>query len=186
MIALPEEEFRTLLDDRGILRPFALEAPPRSGAYTVFAQRSDARVEIDLWERQAAQFFETRLGLTVPKRYEFDAPKVDAAHIVVLPPRSARGIRLCYGRPRTSDDLHMAEEADARAGSAGLGLLARRCVTVWLIEASGEPDALALLLAAILASVVLGPILSPDERELFGVRTARRKLQALASPHTSS
>jgi hypothetical protein len=177
MTMLREEDFRALLDERGILRPSALEPPPRSGAYTVFAQRRDARVEIELWERYAAQFFETRLGLTVPKRYDFDAPTVDAAHVVVLPPGGKEGIRLCYGRPRAADDLRAAEDADMRAGSPGLGLLARRCTTVWLIEPRVQADRLALLLAAILASVVLGPILSPDERELFGVRTARAKLE---------
>jgi hypothetical protein len=50
---------------------------------------------------------------------------------------------------------------------------------VWLVETASEPDRAALLLAAILASVVLGPILSPDGRDLFGVRTARAKLEAL-------
>jgi hypothetical protein len=179
MIALPDEDFRGRLDSRGILTPGALEPPARSCAYTIFAQRSDARVEIDLWERHAAQFFETRLGLTVAKRYDFEAPKVDAARVVVLPPGGPEGVRLCYGRPRVSDDLRAAEDADALAGSPGLGLLARRCATVWLIETIGEPDGVALLFAAILASVVLGPILSPDQRELFGVRTARAKLGAL-------
>jgi hypothetical protein len=178
MTARADEDFRGRLDNRGILISGALAPPSRSCAYTVFAQRSDARVEADLWERHAAQFFETRLGLTVAKRYDFEAPKVDAARVVVCPPGGPEGVRLCYGRPRESDDLRVAEDADALAGSPGLGLLARRCATVWLIETIGEPDRLALLFAAILASVVLGPILSPDERELFGVRTARAKLEA--------
>ncbi len=181
MSALSEEEFRDRLDDHGILRPFALDPPRRADAYTVFGQRTDARLEINLWERHAEQFFETRLGLTVPKRYDFDAPPVDAARVVVLPLGGPEGIRLCYGRPRVDDDLRAAEDADTRGGSAGLGLLARRCATVWLVETSGEPDRLALLLAAIVASVVLGPILSPDERELFGVRTARAKLGSYTS-----
>jgi hypothetical protein len=172
-----EQDFRTLFDDRGILRPGALASPLRTRAYTVFAQRKDARVEIDLWERHASQFFEARLGLVVPKRYDFDAPKVDAARVVLLPTGGDQGIRLCYGRPRADDDLRIAEDADTRAGSPGLGLLARRCPTVWLVETSGDSDRLSLLLAAILASVVLGPILSPDGRELFGVRTARTKLE---------
>jgi hypothetical protein len=181
MTARSEEEFRTLLDERGVLRLLALEPPSRSASYTVFAQRTDARVETALWERHAAQFFETRLGLTVPKQYPDDAPKLDAARVVVLPPVGSEGVRLCYGRPRTDDDLRAAEDADTRAGSPGLGLLARRCATVWLVETVGEPDRLALLLAAILASVVLGPILSPDARDLFGVRTARAKLEALSA-----
>ena len=60
----------------------------------------------------------------------------------------------------------------------GLALLARRCQAVWIVErADGEPDRLALLLSAILASVLLGPILDPARGELFGVKTARAKLE---------
>jgi hypothetical protein len=91
--------------------------------------------------------------------------------------------RLCFGRPRERDDLRAAEEADVRAGSAGLGRLAQRCMTVWLVATEGEADAAALRIAAILASVVLGPILSPDGQDLFGVRTARTKLEALGVPY---
>jgi hypothetical protein len=36
---------------------------------------------------------------------------------------------------------------------------------------------LALRLAAILASVVLGPILDPETSEIFGVKTARLKIE---------
>lgn len=42
-----------------------------------------------------------------------------------------------------------------------------------------DDDTLALTLAAILASILLGPILDPRRSELFGVKTARRKLEAL-------
>ena len=47
-----------------------------------------------------------------------------------------------------------------------------------------DPDALALRLAAILASVLLGPILDARVPELFGVKTARAKLDALRTERT--
>ena len=55
--------------------------------------------------------------------------------------------------------------------------MARRCQTVWLVARTDDADPLALRLAAILASVVLGPILDARGPELFGVKTARAKLE---------
>lgn len=184
-VAIPnDDELRALLDARGLLRDGALEAPARSTAFTVFAQRTDARLEVDAWERHAAQFFSTRVGLVVEKRYGEDAPPiVDAARVVVAPSDAPPGTRLCFARPREDDDLDAAESADIRAGSPGLGLLAKRCGYVWLVAAEGDDDRLALLLAAIVASVVLGPILSPDQASLFGVRSARAKLDARGSAY---
>jgi hypothetical protein len=180
---LREENFQSRLDDHGILRPGAFEAPARSGAFTVFAQRRDARVEAELWRRHAEQFFGTRLDLTVPKQYAFDPPDTDVAQVVLSTSGSPEAARFCFGRPRTDDDLFAADEADVRQGAAGLGKLAQRCHTVWLVVTEGDPDGVALRLAAILASVVLGPILSPDGSELFGVRTARLKLEKGEGPY---
>jgi hypothetical protein len=177
-----DEEMRALVDDDGLLREGAIASPPREEAYTVFGQRRDARFEMDAWERHAAQFFATRVGLTIAKRYDREggaAPVVDVARIVIAPNDGPPGTRFCFARPREGADFDVAEAADIRAGSPGLGLLARRCEYVWLVVAEGESDRVALLGAAIIASVVLGPILSPDQRELFGVRTARAKLEKL-------
>jgi hypothetical protein len=186
-----EEDFPQLLDDYGILRPGTLEPPLRTQAFTVFAQRSDARVEAAAWERHAAQFFGVELRLPFPKRYVFDPPRRDAALVSVTPANRPASTRLCYGRPREKDDLFAADEADLRQGSAGLGRLAQRCAFVWLVEVEvdvegeGErnDDEPALRLAAILASVVLGPILTPDGETLLGVRSARAKLESLGGPY---
>jgi hypothetical protein len=177
------EGFLKLVDGEGILRPDAMEALSPAESLTVFSQRPDARIELSVWKRHAEEFFGTRLGLTLDKRYPEGFPAIDAAP-VVLSPRDgeADGVRLCYGRPRTAEDLRAAEDADMRAGNTGLGLLARRCPSVWLVATEGESDRTALLIAAIVASVVLGPILSP-EQALFGVKTARGRLEKLAGPY---
>jgi len=82
-------------------------------------------------------------------------------------------------RPSGTDDLALAVRADERAGPGGTGLalVARRCPTVWLISRTLDPDPLALRLSAILASVLLGPILDARVPELFGVKTAREKME---------
>ncbi len=183
MSTLREEDFLAALDDRGILRPGALEPPPRSACYTVFAQRADARVEAETWRRHAAQFFGTELSLAPPKDYAFDPPPFDAARVEVRSPNEPRAVRTCYGRPATRDDHLAAEEAELVCRTSGMARLAQRCGSVWLVEAGGATDLVSLLVAAVLASVVLGPILTPDGKEIFGVRTARVKLDEKGGPY---
>jgi hypothetical protein len=158
--------------------------PVREAAFLVFAQRPDARVDIAGWSAQAERFFSTRLGLAEEKRYASgaSAPLTDEARFVVAPERETPGIRSAFARPCEADDLALATMADERAGPGGTGLalVARRCQTVWLVSRACDPDPLALRLAAILASVLLGPILDVRGPELFGVKTARAKLEALA------
>lgn len=180
-----DEAFRALVDGRGILREGALASPARTSCFTVFAQRPDARVELATWQQHAARFFEARVGLVVDKSYDTHRgfPHVDAARVVIAPPNAPGATRYCFARPREGDDLAAAEDADIAAGSPGLGLLARRCPVVWLVVAEDGDDGAALLFSAILASVVLGPILAPDQRALFGVRTARAKLATLGTPY---
>lgn len=177
-----DEELAAMLDERGVLRPGASLDPPEP-AYLVFAQRSDARCEIDAWRRNGERFFGTTVGLTVDKRYGGIYPDVDAARVVVAPGENVGGVRLCYARPATGADQDAAARADARAGYTGLADLARRCKTVWLVERQGEADRTALLLAAVVASVLLGPILDVGAAELFGVRTARVKLEGGSAPY---
>lgn len=184
MQPLTEESFRQLLDEQGVLRPGALGAPDRNGAYAVFAQRPDVRLDIEALKRQAEQFFATKIGMTVDKRYGDVAPEVDAARVIVSGgDATASGTRLCYGRAVDPSDLAAAEEAERAIGTYGLALLAQRCRTIWTVVPEGEDDRAALTIAAILASALLGPILSPGGQEIIGVRSARLKLEGRASPY---
>jgi hypothetical protein len=156
-------------------------APLREESYLVFAQRMDARVDIDAWNDHAVRFFATRVGLAEDVKQDPATGVPTAAVSLVLAPQGAPpGIRSLFARPREAGDLALAEEADANAGSPGLALLARRCESVWLVIREVEPDSLALLGAAILASLMLGPILDVRGPELYGVKTARAKLDAIA------
>lgn len=184
MPALTEESFRALLDERGVLRGGALAAPDRNQSYAVFAQRRDARLDVAALERQAAQFFAIKLGLTVDKRYGEPVPSVDAARVVVAGgDGTASGTRLCYARPVDASDLAAAEEAERAMGTYGLALLAQRCTTLWCVVPEVELDRAALTIAAIFASTMLGPIMSPLGREIYGVRGARLKLEGHSSPY---
>ena len=182
--ALTEEAFRALLDDRGVLRAGALARPDRETCFSVFAQRSDAALDIEAIKRQAQQFFATKIGLTVDKRYDDVPPAADAARIVVASADAgASGTRLVYGCAVDPSDLVAADEAERAIGTYGLALLARRCKTIWTIVPESDDDRAALAIAAILASALLGPILSPGGKEIYGVRGARLKLEGRAPPY---
>jgi hypothetical protein len=158
-------------------------ATAHESGYVVFAQRADATIDIATWNAQAERFFSTRLGLAEDKHYAAGAaaPRRDEARFVIAPAGETPGIRSAYARPCEADDLALALRADERAGPGGTGLalVAHRCQTVWLIARALDPDPLALRLAAVLASVLLGPILDVRVPELFGVKTAREKLDAM-------
>lgn len=179
-----EEKFRSALDARGILIPGSLPRPSHAEAYTVFAQRSDASLDVVALRNQASRFFKAKIGLTVDKRYDGFAPDEDAARIVLATDDAqTSGTRLVYGRRADSGDLAAAEAAERKQGTNGMALLAQRCGVVWSVVREGDDDRVAIAIAAIFASVLLGPVLSPDGKELFGVRTARMKLEEKAAPY---
>ena len=167
-------------------------APPEA-SFAVFAQARDASVDIEAWNRHAERFFATRVGLTEERRGP--AATMDVVGFVIAPAEERPAVRRAFARPAQEEDYARAEAAEATAPGAGLARLARRCGMVWLVEredamdesvgetvgetvGTRDGDRAALLLAAILASILLGPILDGRTRELFGVKTARAKLEA--------
>lgn len=179
-----EESFRALLDARGVLLPGALPPPSLRAAFAVFAQRTDAALDLPALTAQASRFFSAKLGATVEKSYGGHAPRIDAARIVLHKAEpEISGTRLCFGRPATADDHARADAAERAQQTHGMALLARRCETVWLVVQEADDDRVALTIAAIFASSMLGPILSPSGDALFGVRTARMKLEGHPRPY---
>lgn len=179
-----EEELRAALDPRGLLVPGAIPEPPRRTVYTVFAQRSDACLDLVALRHHASRFFGAKIGLTVDKRYGGHAPDMDAARIVLsTDDASTSGTRLIYGRRAEAADVDAAGAAERAQNTTGMALLAQRCGAVWLVVREGEDDRVALLVSAIFASVMLGPILTPAGDRLLGVRSARLELERRARPY---
>jgi hypothetical protein len=150
------------------------------GSFVVFSQSESTLVDAAAWDAHAQRFFRTRLTVADAihgDRLGSSAHGRAAADVALLvaPDGEAAGVRFVLARPRDAEDLALADAADA--ARTGLALLARRCPTVWLVARETDDDPLALRLAAILASVLLGPILDARTPELLGVKSARARFE---------
>jgi hypothetical protein len=139
-----------------------------SETWRVFSQDDSPRLRVREWQHNASRFFETPIELK-------------ESHGVVAKLAVGPAAREVRGRLRDEDDLRDALEAENARGNGMYDLAERRCGSVWLVEREGPEDRTALILAAVIASVCLGPILG--DGALFGVRTAREKINELGSPY---
>jgi hypothetical protein len=146
--------------------------------YLVFSQEPGECVPFERLLAAAARFFAAKL-----ERRELGEHAI-GVDLSVARPAIAGSFRIAL-RKTTHEDLMNARDAEARGRAAGMSALAEKCATVWVIDAAGaEPPTSAafLTLAAICASVALGPVLPPDGATLFGVRGAiERRDRALAA-----
>jgi hypothetical protein len=137
-------------------------------SWRVFAQDDSPRLRTREWQHNARQFFETELEIKDP-------------HGVIAKLAIGPAAREISGRRREENDLRDALEAENARGNGMYDLAERRCGSIWLVEREGPEDRAALVIAAVIASVCLGPILG--DGALFGVRTAREKIDELGSPY---
>jgi hypothetical protein len=152
-----------------------------AGAWLAFVQAEQARVDfVGLLE--AARRHHAGLQLVVLEESGFDPagppPELTRARLAVTnaaPPYSGRFT--LTARPRDEEDLAAAREAEARGRASGMAALAERCRFVWEIAPDPDADEAALLqLAALCATVALGPVLPADRSTLLGVRSAMTRL----------
>ncbi len=159
-----------------------------SSAYTLFSAEGSARIDIAPLAHKARTFFATSLEIDPAKAYpEGRTPPADAMFVEVQP----------FGKPDvlptrvfvvtwSLDDcpaFRDVGDAAARAiGGAGMDVLVARAKRIWQVSKQPEhgSDAHASLrVAAILASVLLAPIVPPEGRTIYGVKGARERLEKL-------
>jgi hypothetical protein len=154
--------------------------PARTEAFTVFAQQTDTRLDVPSWRGHAERFFGGTVEDHALTSLEIDPQGSREARVVFSDRTCPLCTRSVFVRLRTDDDLEAAVAAERSGdGGAGLSTLAKRCGVVILVVTEAAPDPDALFLSAVIAGVALGPILTPGQDHLWGVNTARRKLDEM-------
>jgi hypothetical protein len=143
-----------------------------SVALLVFAQSDDTALPFERLSTHARAHFDAVLAT--------DGPRDSGAARISYETDAARGdFDVCI-RLAGAEDRDAAREIERRKPTGGLADLAARCKAVWEVDARGEPpEWLVFEFAALLASVALGPILTPDHSILLGVRSARERANRL-------
>ena len=143
-----------------------------SVTFLVFSQSDDIALPVDRLTAQARAHFDAVLSATRPE----DSGATRFAYAT----RGARGEFDVSIRAAGAADVAGARQAERNGPGGGLADLAARCKAVWSIEPSEQPpEWLAFEFYALLASVALGPILTPDGSSLLGVRSARERANRL-------
>ncbi|MDI1451979.1 hypothetical protein [Polyangium sp. 6x1] len=160
-----------------------VEPLPVSSAYTLLASDPSARVDIALWAHKARMFFGVALEIEPPKAYpNGETPAADAAFVSVLRKgrRAATRVHVVTVPVEEAPEARRSAEAGAAAiGGAGMDVLVQRGRRVWQVSneiAEGDDPDAPLTLAAILASILLAPIVPPGGGTIFGVKGARERL----------
>lgn len=160
---------------------------PAAGAWCLFSPELAARADLPRWRQQAATFFDADLAavqtLTDPVLPPSAALELDVTSLRGGGPTRVRVVTVALDEAPAL--LAHAEEAVAAIGGAGFDALLRKARRLWQVQArpvgGGDPRA-PLVVAAVLASVLLAPVVPPGERTAFGVRGARLRLMDAGWP----
>lgn len=147
---------------------------PPALAWSVLSPSPGDALELPRWMAVARAHFDAELGLGDP------AADAGVWTLTVAPAREVA--RAAVVRLRTialaeaPAVLAAARRGCEAIGGAGMDALVARAVRVWQVEDDGTTAP--LVLAGVLASALLGPVVPPGEVTIFGVRGARARLAA--------
>jgi hypothetical protein len=145
--------------------------------YLVFSQQRSTSPDVGQLARHARRFF----GATFELREQGEGGDMRAVVITLSGAKGEAGapifarVRACH-----EGDYEAADRAEIAGKAGGMARLARRCPFVWEVDEGAGGRAEVLRLCAILASVLLGPVMPPEGDTLFGVRGARERAERLA------
>ncbi len=161
----------------------AVSAEPVARSWTLMSPEDSSRMIEARWAHQARRFFSAALTLRPTKHYPGNGwPLADRAIVQLTAAGGERSEVTLLTLPLARAPLTMvaAKRAVAAIGGAGFDALLPRTQRVWQVAAepcSGDPRG-PLLLGAILASLLLAPLLPPTADAIFGVKGARERLHA--------
>jgi hypothetical protein len=161
-----------------------MTALPSTEAFTVYSPEALALVDSARFRHQAATFLDARgevigVGGTLPD--------IAALALDVGPPVGAmtRIEVRTFPSSEAPELMAAAERGVVAIGGAGFDALIARTRRIWQVPSHVDGDArVPLVVAGLLASVLLGPIVPPDEETIYGVKGARLRLQARGWPHS--
>lgn len=146
-------------------------------AWTLLSPDASASLDLPRWMHAARTFLSAELSS------HGDSPLGE--HLVgVAPSRDVSKVTIVRVRTISLDEapsLRAAADAGVRAiGGAGMDALVAKARRAWQIDRNVDGDVRApLVLAATLATVMLAPIVPPDEVTIYGVRGARVRLERM-------
>jgi hypothetical protein len=167
----------------------AISPLPTAQSFSLLAPEPSPRIDAGRWAHQARTSLRAVLELAQPKRYpSATMPLADAVHVTVVhldaveTARPTQVLVLTLPLDR-APAVRAAAVAGAEAiGGAGFDVLVTRGQRLWqvsdAVEEGGDRRA-PLAVAAMLAAVYLAPIVPPGGGTIFGLKTARQRLEAL-------
>lgn len=158
---------------------------PPAEAFTILSPDALARVESARFTQQARTFLDAEV--VVVGDVSGTLPDIATVELDVAAAGQAKtrvAVRTFPISPG-SELIEAAERGVRAIGGAGFDALVARAKRIWQVPVAVDGDPRApLVVAALLASVLLGPIVPPNEETIFGVKGARTRLQALGWPHS--
>ncbi|WP_437708985.1 hypothetical protein WMF45_32490 [Sorangium sp. So ce448] len=167
-----------------------IELLPPSQGWSLLSPEPEARIDEHRWAHQARVFFGAELTLVQKKAYPSGTtPMADAVEVDIARTASS-------STPRTSSRVLVATVPLDRAplvraaaaagvqaiGGRGFDALLARARRVWQVQEPaivGDDGRAPLVVTAVLAAVLLAPVVPPGEETIFGVKGARERLQRL-------
>lgn len=158
-----------------------VEAWAPGACWTLLSPQLSSRIDAARLAHQARRFFSTELTLLSPeKHYPADGwPLADCATVRLSVGEVTTEVALLTLPPaRAPQAMAAADRGVVAIGGAGFDVLVKRTQRVWQIAAepvTGDGRG-PLLMAAILASLLLAPVVPPTVDAIFGVKGARERL----------
>ncbi|WP_437596604.1 hypothetical protein WMF28_28960 [Sorangium sp. So ce590] len=162
-----------------------IELLPPGRGWSLLSPEPEARIDEHRWAHQARVFFGAELAVVQKKAYPSGAtPMVDAVEVDIARAGGAPSRVLVLTAPLDRAPLlRTAAAAGVRAiGGRGFDALLARARRAWQVReppVAGDDARAPLVVTAVLAAVLLAPVVPPGEETIFGVKGARERLQRL-------